>query len=78
MAICFNGISNSLKNNISNVRDNKNYNDYYMYKNIKVPGVLIECGFISNPYDNYNLRQDSYRKKLINLIVNGIINYYYN
>lgn len=71
-------IYNSLKNNISNVRDNKNYNDYYMYKNIKVPGVLIECGFISNPYDNYNLRQDSYRKKLINLIVNGIINYYYN
>ena len=71
-------IYNSLKNNISNVRDNKNYNDYYMYKNIKVPGVLIECGFISNPYDNYNLRQDSYRKKLINSIVNGIINYYYN
>ena len=71
-------IYNSLKNNISNVRVNKNYNDYYMYKNIKVPGVLIECGFISNPYDNYNLRQDSYRKKLINSIVNGIINYYYN
>ena len=71
-------IYNSLKNNISNVRDNKNYNDYYMYKNIKVPGVLIECGFISNPYDNYNLRQDSYKKKLINSIVNGIINYYYN
>ena len=69
-------IYSSLENNINNIRDNKEYNDYYMYKNIKVPGILIECGFISNPYDNYNLRQNSYRERLINLIVDGIINYY--
>lgn len=69
-------IYSSLENNINNIRDNKEYNDYYMYKNIKVPGILIECGFISNPYDNYNLRQNSYRERIINLIVDGIINYY--
>lgn len=69
-------IYSSLENNINNIRDNKEYNDYYMYKNIKVPGILIEYGFISNPYDNYNLRQNSYRERLINLIVDGIINYY--
>lgn len=47
-----------------------------MYKNIKVPGVLIELGFISNPSDNYILRKDDYQDKLVNNIAQGIIKYY--
>ena len=51
-------------------------NTYYMYKFIKTPGVLIEAGFISNPSDNYLLRQEDYQNKLIALITDAIEKYY--
>jgi len=71
-------ITNYLKENISNVRDIKKDNTYYMYKYIKYPGILIEAGFISNPNDNYLLRQEKYQDKLITLIVDSIEKYYEN
>ena len=61
---------------MSNVREVKEENNYYMYKRINIPGVLIEAGFISNPSDNYILRTDDYQNKLVNNIVLGIIKYY--
>lgn len=64
------------KSNLSNVREVKKENSYYMYQRIKIPGILIEAGFISNPSDNYILRSDDYQEKLVNNIVNGIIKYY--
>ena len=51
-------------------------NNYYMYKQINKPGILIEAGFISNPNDNYLLRDNNYQDKLINIIVKGIENYF--
>ncbi len=58
-------ITNNLKNNINNIREVKEENKYDMYKYIKYPGVLIEAGFISNPDENYLLRQEEYQNKLI-------------
>ncbi len=71
-------ITNYLKQKISNVRDIKQDNTYYMYKYIKSPGVLIEAGFISNPNENYLLRQDWYQDKLIKLISDSIEIYFQN
>ena len=71
-------ITNHLKENISNVREIKKDNTYYMYKHIKSPGVLIEAGFISNPNDNYLLRDSNYQNKLITLISDSIEKYYQN
>ena len=71
-------ITNHLKTNISNVREIKQDNNYYMYKHIKSPGVLIEAGFISNPNENYLLRQEWYQDKLINLIADSIEIYFQN
>ena len=71
-------ITNHLKENISNVREIKKDNTYYMYKYIKSPGVLIEAGFISNPNDNYLLRDINYQNKLITLISDSIEKYYQN
>lgn len=67
-----------LKQNIQNVREIKQDNTYYMYKNIKSPGVLIEAGFISNPSDNYLLRQEWYQDKLIKLISDSVAVYFQN
>ena len=65
-----------IKNNLSNVREVKKENSYYMYKRISVPGILIEAGFISNPSDNYILRDSFYQDKLVNNIAMGIIEYF--
>lgn len=71
-------VTSYLKQNISNVRDIKHDNTYYMYKNINSPGILIEAGFISNPNENYLLRQEWYQDKLSNLISNSIEQYFLN
>lgn len=71
-------ITNYLKNNISNVREIKQDNTYYMYKHITSPGILIEAGFISNPEENYLLRQEWYQNKLVKLISDGIEIYFKN
>ena len=48
----------------------------YLYSNTRVPGVLIECGFISNPNERYLLQKESYQKKLANSITKGVENYF--
>jgi len=49
-----------------------------MYKHIKSPGILIEAGFISNPNENYLLRQETYQQKLTTLIADSIEIYFQN
>ena len=71
-------ITNHLKENMSNVREIKKDNTYYMYKYIKSPGVLIEAGFISNPNENYLLRKEEYQNKLVTLIEEGVEIYFKN
>lgn len=69
-------LNDVISKNLSNVREVKKENNYYMYKRIKPPGVLIEAGFISNASDNYILRDKEYQKKLARLISKGIIEYF--
>lgn len=71
-------VTNTLKSNMKNVRDLKLENGYYMYSKIKVPGILVEAGFISNANDNYKMRQKEYREILLNNIVIGIEKYFYD
>ena len=49
--------------------------DLYMYRNTTTPGVLVECGYLSNPTERTLLQQEDYQKKLAKSITNGIINY---
>lgn len=48
----------------------------YMYKNTYTPGVLIECGFLSNKNDRYLLQKADYQKKISTIITNGVISYF--
>jgi N-acetylmuramoyl-L-alanine amidase len=50
--------------------------DLYMYKNTTIPGVLIECGFLSNPNDRYLLQQDEYQLRVAKTITSGVIDYF--
>ncbi len=71
-------ITINLKKNINNIRDYKKENNYYMYPKIKVPGILIEAGFISNSHDNYNIRNSKFQDILIKSIADGISEYFNN
>ena len=48
-------------------------NTTYMYSKLEVPGVLIECGFLSNYSEMKNLQTSEYQKKLAKTIAQGII-----
>ena len=44
----------------------------YLLEHIERPGVLIECGFLSNPEEESKLRSDSYQKQLC-CVIAGVI-----
>ena len=71
-----NKLTNYLKEYTNNIREPKQENIYYMYKQIKVPGVLIELGFLSNPNDRYRLKREEYQDKLAQQISNSIEKYF--
>lgn len=49
-------------------------NIFILYKAIK-PAVMIECGFVSNANDLYNLKDNLYQNKLAFTISQAIVNY---
>ena len=50
--------------------------DVLLLKEPKVPVVLVECGFLSNPGDVEKLKKDSYQDKLSEFIYNGIVAFF--
>ena len=65
-----------LKTDLKTTREVKEISTMLMNRKIKVPGILIEAGFLSNPNDRYLLRQDDYQYKICNSIRNGLIKYF--
>ncbi|WZL72208.1 N-acetylmuramoyl-L-alanine amidase [Clostridiaceae bacterium 35-E11] len=53
-------------------------NDYYILRETKTPGVLIEAGFITNVQDRKLLNDKKYKKKVAEAIGEGIIRYVIN
>ena len=43
-----------------------------MYKKLEKPGVLIECGFLSNYNERNKLITKDYQKKVAQVIANAI------
>lgn len=57
-------------------REVSEINDMYFNRLVKIPGVLVEVGFLSNSYDRNNLVNIKYQEKISNMIVQGIIDYF--
>ena len=49
-------------------RQPKKSSGVYLMEHITCPGVLIECGFLSNPEEETRLRDPEYQKKLCGII----------
>jgi len=50
--------------------------DFFILRNSKVPGVLVETGFISNSAEKKLLKDEIYQEKLAQHICDGIIDYF--
>ena len=47
-----------------------------MYDKLTTPGVLIECGFLSNYKERNLLITEEYQRKLAQVIAQSIVKYY--
>lgn len=47
----------------------------YLMQNIQCTGVLVECGFLSNPQEAEQLQDETYQKRLSAVLVGGIAAY---
>lgn len=70
-------IQNTLNDNLNTSREIKTIpQKTYMYDKLNIPGVLIECGFLSNPDEKNKLTTEKYQQKLAILIKDAIIKYF--
>lgn len=69
-------IQKKLKESNISKREISIINNTYMYDKIKIPGVLIETGFLSNYSDRRKLQDTGYINKFSENIVLGIIDYF--
>ncbi len=53
----------------------KHADGVYLMENITVPGVLIECGFLSNPEEEALLRDKQYQQKICCVISSSVSRY---
>ncbi len=57
----------------SNTRKSKNGSDsVFLLREINAPGILIECGFLSNPQEAENLQTSAYQTKLALVIAHTL------
>jgi N-acetylmuramoyl-L-alanine amidase len=45
----------------------------FLMEHIDRPGVLVECGFLSNPQEEARLRDDAYQKKIACVIASALV-----
>ncbi len=61
---------------MNNTRIAKSNTAYYVLKEIKIPSVIVECGFLSNSVEHDKLMDEEYQSRLAWAIYIGILDYY--
>ena len=56
-------------------RQTKKADNVYLMQHITCPGILIECGFLSNHQEEYMLRSEEYQKKICCVIASTVSTY---
>ena len=49
-------------------------NKNLVFNKLTIPGILVECGFLSNPEECKKLQDELYQNDIANAIYNGIVN----
>ncbi|WP_378952431.1 N-acetylmuramoyl-L-alanine amidase [Pelosinus sp. sgz500959] len=69
-------VQNQLINETGAVDKGTSAATFYVLRNAAMPSILVEMGFISNAAEAALLNQDSYRNKIAQGIMNGIVKYF--
>ena len=67
-----------MQKNIKDLNGNRKYkkqNNLYLLKNINIPGLLVEVGFLSNANERYMLQTKDYQDKVVKSLYKGIVEY---
>lgn len=74
-----------LQNKLKEKVDNSNSriakpakDDYKVLRCDNIPSILVECGFLSNPIDEKNLKSDDYQQKIALALSEGVKDYIQN
>lgn len=75
-------LAEQLQNNLSACIDSTNHRkskaispDVYLMNHIEVPGILIECGFLTNPQEEAKLESEDYQRQLAVTIAVTVTNH---
>jgi N-acetylmuramoyl-L-alanine amidase len=52
--------------------------EIFLLSQAKVPAIMVECGFMSNPKELQKLKDEKYQKQLAAAILNGLLDYFKN
>ena len=52
-------------------------NSIYLLHNAKIPAVIVECGFLSNPQETELLKSEMYQREIAYAIYCGFLEFYY-
>lgn len=66
----------ALNDELKDTRKIKQMPDIYMYEKLKSPGLLIECGFLSNAADRKKLTDKKHQELIAKAITNGVLLYF--
>lgn len=55
---------------------NVRFGNFHVLRENKQPSVLVELGFLSNPFDEMTVRSDSFQSKAASGITNGLAKYF--
>ena len=69
-------LQKQLKIDLKTNRKYKEVTDGYIYRRVKIPGVLVEMGFLSNPYEREKLKTENYQYLIARSLVKGIKIYF--
>lgn len=69
-------INNEIVKNVGTSNRGVKRADFVVIKNLKIPAVLVELGFVSNVEDRAKLLSDQYIEAYAQSIYNGIVAYY--
>lgn len=69
-------VQSQLLRQLPGARSECNHGDYYILKESKLPAVLIECGYLTNPDEEILLNSSEYQDKVAYAIMCGVVKYY--
>lgn len=63
-------------NDLSNKNKTVKTADYYLLEKTDYQGVIVECGFLTNPTERDKLTSEKYQRLIAKAITKGIVQYY--